>query len=657
MHVEISGTSSPYFCIKSQSSKVRSFSGSLDIQARLLTPDNKNFYLAALAGLNVRYSITWKSEYDETTSCLTFHFLHFFIRDMTVENRGAGWAPIKAEYIVPKSDAQIVQNEPKDASKEAADQQKEQGEKKYVRGQNKKRQFQFNDSSEYYLCHFVSVGLKCEKSGCKSGHDLDEYLKTRPESLGDACPNFEAAGFCRFGLRCRFYKAHTTEDGQQILKGTAQGREISSLLADGNSIISYDTMVSLRKRKYEFPRTTAALKRDTPSPNGTKENENTVTAEPIQPDGPEKEADLGPIDTERVKKTIDFKGKTYLAPLTTVGNLPFRRVCKDLGVDITCGEMAMSNCILQGQPSEWALMRRHPSEDLFGVQICGKHADQLGRCVELINNEIDCDFIDLNMGCPIDLVFNQGSGSGLLARPKRMYSAIKTMVDVSTVPVTLKFRSGIENDKNIAHTHLPEFKRLGVALCTLHGRSRQQRYSKYANYEYIGECANIARDLDMPFFGNGDVLSFEDYYRRLDTTSVDGLMIGRAALIKPWIFTEIKERRYWDITPTERLDLMQKFVNYGLNHWGSDTQGVNKVRRYFLEWHSFMYRYVPVGLLEVLPPKMNDRPPKYYGRSEMETLLASDNVNDWIKISEMFLGKANEDFQFVPKHKSNSYST
>lgn len=89
--------------------------------------------------------------------------------------------------------------------------------------------------------------------------------------------------------------------------------------------------------------------------------------------------------------------------------------------------------------------------------------------------------------------------------------------------------------------------------------------------------------------------------------------------------------------------------------WGSDTVGVNQTRRFLCEWLSHLYRYVPVGLLEVLPQRINARPPAYFGRDELETLMASGDCTDWIKISEMLLGKAPEDFKFVPKHKSNAW--
>ncbi|CAK9315945.1 unnamed protein product [Citrullus colocynthis] len=357
----------------------------------------------------------------------------------------------------------------------------------------------------------------------------------------------------------------------------------------------------------------------------------------------------------REKKLIDFRDKLYLAPLTTVGNLPFRRVCKVLGADVTCGEMAMCTNLLQGQASEWALLRRHSSEDLFGVQICGAYPDTVSRAVELIDKECVLDFIDINMGCPIDIVVNKGAGSALLTKPMRMKSVVEAASGIVDTPITIKVRTGYFEGKNRIDSLIADIGNWGASAVTIHGRTRQQRYSKLADWEYINRCSSLAPD-SLQVIGNGDVFSYSDWNRHRDECpKLATCMIARGALIKPWLFTEIKEQRNWDITSGERLNILKDFVHFGLEHWGSDTKGVETTRHFLLEWLSYTCRYIPVGLLDVVPQRLNWRPPSYFGRDDLETLMSSDSAADWIKISEMLLGKVPDGFSFAPKHKSNAY--
>uniref|UniRef100_A0A6V7QKF5 tRNA-dihydrouridine(47) synthase [NAD(P)(+)] n=1 Tax=Ananas comosus var. bracteatus TaxID=296719 RepID=A0A6V7QKF5_ANACO len=357
----------------------------------------------------------------------------------------------------------------------------------------------------------------------------------------------------------------------------------------------------------------------------------------------------------REKKLIDFRGKLYLAPLTTVGNLPFRRICKVLGADVTCGEMAMCTNLLQGQVSEWALLRRHSSEDLFGVQICGAYPDTVARTVELVESQCSVDFIDINMGCPIDIIVNKGAGSSLLMKPMRMKGIIQAASNTFEKPLTVKVRTGYFEGRNRIDSLVSDIYEWGASALTIHGRSRQQRYSKLADWDYIYQCARKAPS-NLHVLGNGDVFSYTDWNKHAsDCPELSSCMIARGALIKPWMFTEIKEQRHWDITSGERFNILKDFVRFGLEHWGSDTKGVETTRHFLLEWLSYTYRYIPVGLLDVVPQRLNWRPPSFYGRDDLETLMASDSAADWIRISEMLLGKVPEGFTFAPKHKSNAY--
>lgn len=358
--------------------------------------------------------------------------------------------------------------------------------------------------------------------------------------------------------------------------------------------------------------------------------------------------------TRREKKLVDFREKLYVAPLTTVGNLPFRRICKQLGADITCGEMAMCTNLLQGQASEWALLRRHRSEDMFGVQICGAHPDTIARTAEMINEESEIDFIDINVGCPIDLVVNKGAGSCLLTKPARLQQIVRVTSASIDSPLTLKVRTGYFEGRNCVQSFIADVHKWGACALTIHGRTRQQRYSKLADWDYIYKNSNLASD-PLQVIGNGDIFSYTDWNEHLSAAKLSTCMLARGVLIKPWLLTEIKEQRHWDIIANERFDILKDYVRFGLEHWGSDGKGVETTRHFLLEWLSYMHRYIPVGLLEVIPQKMNWRPPPYYGRNDLESLMASDSAADWVRISEMLLGPAPASFVFTPRHKSNAY--
>ncbi|XP_009985816.1 PREDICTED: tRNA-dihydrouridine(47) synthase [NAD(P)(+)]-like, partial [Tauraco erythrolophus] len=539
--------------------------------------------------------------------------------------------------------------------------EKEPAERKRARGQNKSRPWMKPSHYEQSrLCPSVMQGCaeKCRFGArCRFLHDIDEYMATKPADLGRSCVLFETFGKCVYGVTCRFAQAHLG-DGYQNMVNTDLVKQWEGKSLVRNNL-SKDLQHRLRKRKFSFKKADEYL-RGLTKPHGDAPKPGTLQSPiPTVDEEASSVKTVGPVTDEDViklrpceKKKLEIQGKLYLAPLTTCGNLPFRRICKRFGAEVTCGEMAVCTNLLQGQSSEWALLKRHPTEDIFGVQLEGAFPDTMTKCAELLNQTIEVDFVDINVGCPIDLVYKKGGGCALMTRSNKFEQIVRGMNSVLDVPLTVKIRTGVQEKMNVAHKIIPRIREWGASMVTLHGRSREQRYTRGADWDYIAECAKIASP--MPLFGNGDILSYEDANRAMQM-GVSGIMIARGALIKPWLFTEIKEQRHWDISSSERFSILQDFTNYGLEHWGSDTQGVEKTRKFLLEWLSFLCRYIPVGLLEYLPQKINERPPYYMGRDYLETLMASQNVDDWIKISELLLGPVPTNFTFLPKHKANSY--
>lgn len=508
--------------------------------------------------------------------------------------------------------------------------------KKKNRGQNKSRPI-FKEDLTIKLCRSLIDGAPnpCPMERCNQIHSVQEFWANRQPDVGAECYVFKKLGYCSYGLNCRFSSSHLTEE---LINMGIELKDKTPVTTYNQ--IEYELLNTLRKKKYDFKKSNDIIK--------------AINEEKQKPVGAVSEEDLIK-PRPREKKTIDFKNKILLSPLTTVGNLPFRRICKSFGVDVTCGEMACAVPLINGAAQEWALTKRHESEDIFGVQICGHKANLCAYASQLIDENFNVDFVDLNIGCPIDLIYQQGGGSALIRRPNVLEEIVRSCSAVlGEKPFTVKTRTGVYADKSVAHELLPKLVKWGASAVTVHGRSREQRYTKNADWEYIEKCAQSVED--FPVFGNGDILSFSDYLEARETAPhISGVMIGRGALIKPWIFQEIKENKHWDISSSERMDIIKKYVNYGLEHWGSDIKGVENTRKFLLEWQSFLYRYVPYGILERPPQKINQRPDAFRGRDDLETLMASPHCQDWIKLSEMLLGPVPEGFTFLPKHKANSY--
>lgn len=600
---------------------------------------------------------------------------------------------------------------------------KDKGRKKQT-GQNKERQYgRFADAIR--LCNSVSFTNEFSPRDCRFGercnlsHDLRKYLaEGRREdvtSFGGKCPIFEKHGRCSAGWKCRFVKSHSSEvqreDGRKelVLEGAADPSQPFVGEDDDQrpgvvNVVNSDQKWGLAKRKVKLEKSEEYIKwlnadmdinRQLYNNNGKKNNTEDGAPEDDHAAREELRARfVDPPFKPSEKRKIYFGRETpVLAPLTTQGNLPFRRLCAELGAQVTYSEMAMGMPLIQGHKGEWALMKAHETEvspprytpspasivrgydnarDLkFGAQIASNQPWIAIKATEALTKFLPhLRVVDLNCGCPIDMVYSSGAGSGLLDAPSKLERMVRGMNAVSgEVPITTKLRMGVRDAKPTAAKTIERLAfgsedqrdRLGAPGCaaiTLHGRSRQQRYTRSADWSYIAECAamiqsykdkdaelaDTIREADassqantvdgkMYFIGNGDCYSHIDYFDHVDNAKVDSVMIARGAMIKPWIFEEIEKGQYIDKSATERLGYIEKFARYGLENWGSDELGIGFTRRFLLEWLSFTHRYIPIGLLEYLPPSLQERPPAYRGRNELENLLASDNYKDWIKIT------------------------
>ena len=586
-------------------------------------------------------------------------------------------AMIKKEYLLPPlPKAEVEEKDDKESASTDSGMKRGPGEMKAhgtVAAKRARAETARAQRQEVKLCDAVARGHpeECPHGGpgvCRFSHDVEAYMAAKPKDLDGVCP-WEAAHItCPFGLRCRFAGRHGKgyEDPTKEAEVPAWRKEAP---VQPRNTLKKELQSVLRKRdgrKYPVAdKVMAELEKAKQTKAEAKPTESSEAASAPAPAAGGEEtkrisgADRSSGDVEirmrpEEKRRIDWEGKMLLPPLTTVGNLPFRRICKKFGVDITCGEMAMASNLLSGQASEWALLKRHPCEDIFGIQLASSRPQELAKCAELLEETLGADgmdFVDLNAACPIDVMCNKGCCAALLEKPGRMRDLLQPMARILSCPVTVKLRTGRdEKNPTILNTIIPNLREWGVDAAVVHGRSRMQRYAKLSDWEYIGKCVKAS---PVPILGNGDIFTSEDY-ERARSFGVAGVSIARAALSKPWIFTEIKEHRLWDISASERLSMLEDFAHHGLEHWGSDTQGVEHTRMFMCHWLSFLYKYVPVGLLEVLPPHINDRVPRYFGRSDLETLFASPLATDWVKITEMFLGPAPESFHFVPRHKSNT---
>ncbi len=237
-----------------------------------------------------------------------------------------------------------------------------------------------------------------------------------------------------------------------------------------------------------------------------------------------------------MNKLIDFsKPVIALAPLAGYTDLPFRSVVKNFGVDYTVSEMISSNALAYNSEKTIKMLEKSPNEDPFFIQLAGNKTEILIAAIEKINAIDGIAGIDLNCGCPAPKVFNHGSGSNLLGDLPRLQEMLRTIKKYSNKQyTTCKVRIGV--DEKIPVDIAKAIEDCGIDFIAVHGRTKKGAYKAAVDYDAI---AAIKQTVSIPVIANGDITDLEKAKYVLEHTKADGIMIGRGAIGKPWVFHQI----------------------------------------------------------------------------------------------------------------------
>jgi tRNA-dihydrouridine synthase 3 len=310
-------------------------------------------------------------------------------------------------------------------------------------------------------------------------------------------------------------------------------------------------------------------------------------------------------------------GAVVMAPMTKGSNLPYRRLCVELGARVTISEMTVARRLKQKRMGEFALIRRFEGEPLFGVQLAGTNPEEMGWAAALVEAK-GADLVDLNCGCPIDHFTHKGLGASLGRQPARIRRIVEAMKKaVTKAPVTVKLRLGWNDEMRNVTDQARAAVEGGADAIFVHGRTRNARYRFAADWDAIG---TVVAAVDVPVIGNGDLLFPEDIARAKARSGCAGVMTARGALIKPWLFREASEG-YRDLSGEDRVEIYRRYAALAREHWGADAHGLERVRL-FTRWHiDFWYRYTrqrPDGSF----PTLQVRDPDANTRTPLEVLLA-----------------------------------
>ena len=283
---------------------------------------------------------------------------------------------------------------------------------------------------------------------------------------------------------------------------------------------------------------------------------------------------------------MDFKNKIVLGPMAGVTDLPFRLLSKKCGVDIVVTEMVSAKGLMYNPKSADELLITTEDEAPVGVQLFGSDPDIMANEAAKLLDRIHFDFIDINMGCPVPKIVNNGEGSALMKDPGLCGRIVEAVRNKVNVPVTAKIRAGFFKDEKNAPEVARALEQAGASAIAVHGRTREEYYFGHADWDIIRKVKEV---VTIPVIGNGDVACAADVIKMKEETGCDSVMVARHARGNPWIFREVKEELETGVKPErpsieEIREMMKEHLYLMLKYKGEYT-AVHEMRKH-IQWYT-----------------------------------------------------------------------
>ncbi|MGK4180001.1 tRNA dihydrouridine synthase DusB [Lapidilactobacillus dextrinicus] len=235
---------------------------------------------------------------------------------------------------------------------------------------------------------------------------------------------------------------------------------------------------------------------------------------------------------------VTIPNQVVVAPMAGITNSAFRVICKQFGAGLVVCEMISDRGIMHHNQKTLSMMFVDPREHPVSIQIFGGTKETLVAAAKFVDQQTDANIIDINMGCPVNKVTKTDAGAKWLLDPNKVYEMVSAVVAAVEKPVTVKMRTGWDDQHILAVENATAAQRAGAAALAMHGRTRKQMYTGTANWDILKE---VRQHLTIPFMGNGDVKTPQDAKRMLTEVGADAVMIGRAALGNPWILKAVNQ--------------------------------------------------------------------------------------------------------------------